>query len=92
MEMEMQHLDAHKPSVEETAKINEFVSYLVSHGYEGLVLIHKADIGVSWLREENADSIRHLLINSVGHIYDAQPNTAVDMAKGIIMAADQLKV
>ena len=88
--MEMKHMDGYKPSAEETAKLNELVTWLVENGFEGLVLIHKGDVGVSWLHEENADSVRHTLINSLGHIFDADPKAGVDMAKGIVLAAKQI--
>lgn len=87
---EMKHIDGVAPSAEDTAKLNEFVSWLVEHGFNGLVLIHKGGVGVSWLHEESADSIRHTLINSLGHIYDADENAGIDLAKGIAMAAKQL--
>lgn len=86
----MKHLDGYAPSAEDTAKLNEFVTWLVEHGYTGLVLVHKGDVGVSWLHEESADDIRHTLINSMGHIYDADESAGLDLAKGITLAAKQL--
>ena len=44
---EMKHLDGFAPSAEDTAKLNEFVTWLVEHGFQGIVMIHKGDIGVS---------------------------------------------
>lgn len=88
--MEMKHQDGYTPSAEDTAKLNEFITWLAERGYEGIVMIHKGEIGVSWLHEGSADDVRHTLINSMGHIYDADPNAGIDMARGIIAAARQL--
>ena len=38
---EMKHLDGFAPSAEDTAKLNEFVTWLVEHGFQGIVMIHK---------------------------------------------------
>lgn len=89
---EMKHLDGFAPSAEDTAKLNEFVTWLVEHGFKGIVMIHKGDIGVSWLHhEKGADEIRHTLINSLGHIYDADEKAGIDLAKGIVLAANQIQ-
>jgi len=88
--MEMKHQDGHKPSAEETAKLNEFVSWLVDNGYHGIVIIHKGDAAISWLCAENADEIRHALLNSVSHNYQESEKAALDFAGGICMAAKRL--
>lgn len=66
----MKHMDGYAPSAEDTKKLNEIVTWLVDNGYSGIMLVHKGDIGVSWVSEPDADSVRHTLINSIGHILD----------------------
>lgn len=87
----MKHQDGYAPSAEDTAKLNEIVTWLVDHGYEGLVLIHKGDVGISWCRESSADDIRHVLINSIAHIADESFEIAADLAKGVLLAAQPMK-
>lgn len=88
----MKHLGGFAPSAEDTAKLNEIITWLTEHGYKGLVLVHKDDIGVSWINEdEGEDAIRHDLINSLGHIMEENEAAAMDLARGIILAAKQLQ-
>ncbi len=88
----MEHLDGFAPSKDDTEKLNEFVTWLVEHGYKGIMLIHKDDTGVTWIREEGGDdAFRHDLINSLGHIYETNEAAAIDFARGIILAAQQLQ-
>lgn len=90
---QMKHQDGFAPSAEDTAKLNEIVTWLTEHGYKGMMLIHNKDgVGISWVREDSgADAIRNDLINALGHIYDEDANAATDLAKGIILAAAQLQ-
>lgn len=88
----MKHLGGFAPSAEDTAKLNEMITWLTEHGYKGLVLVHKDDIGVSWINEDKGeDAIRHDLINSLGHIMEEDESAAMDFARGIILAAKQLQ-
>lgn len=89
--MEMKHQDGYKPSSEETAKLNEIMSWLVNNGYHGIVIIYKGDTAVSWLHAEDAEEIRHALINSASHIFRESPSAGMDFAKGVCMAADNLR-
>lgn len=84
-------MDGYAPSAEDTAKLNEYVTWLSEHGYKGLILIHKDDIGVSWCCELSADDIRHDLINAIGHIADEPVEMAAGLAKGVLLAAQQIK-
>ena len=89
---QMKHQNGFAPSAEDTAKLNEIVTWLTDHGYRGIMLVHKGDIGVSWVKEKKGpDAIRHDLINSLGHILDEDEAVATDFARGIILAAEQLK-
>ena len=78
------------PSEDDAKKLEEFVTWLEENGYNGILLIHKADVGVSWVSEDNAEEFRHTLINSLGHIFDENESVAVEFAKGIGLAAGQL--
>lgn len=89
-EMEMKHQDGYKPSAEETAKLNEFMSWLVDNGYGGIVIIRKGDVAVSWLHAENAEEIKHALLNSASHIFKESAEAGMDFAKGICLAAKEL--
>ena len=86
----MKHIGGYAPSKEDTAKLNEIVTWLTEHGYQGFVMIHKGNVGISWLNEGSADDIRHTLINSLGHILDADKEAGIDLAKGITMASEQI--
>ena len=81
--MEMKHQDGYKPSAEETAKLNEFMSWLVDNGYDGIVIIRKGDA-------ENAEEIKHALLNSASHIFQESAEAGMDFAKGICLAAKEL--
>lgn len=87
---EMKHMDGYAPSAEDTKKLNEIVTWLVDNGYSGIMLVHKGDIGVSWVSEPDADSVRHTLINSIGHILDESTEAAVNLIGGMSMAVDQI--
>jgi hypothetical protein len=78
------------PSEEDSAKINEFVTWIVGHGYNGIMLIHKQDVGVSWMNVKNAEEIRHMLINSLSHIADEDESAAVTFVQGMVMAVNQI--
>lgn len=87
---EMTVQDGYQPSEEEKNKINEFVTYLEEHGYEGIMMISKEEVGVSWAKIKNDESVRHLLINSISHIASDDEDAAVELARGIILAAKRL--
>lgn len=90
---QMKHQDGFAPSAEDTAKLNEIVTWLTEHGYKGMMLIHNKDgVGISWVMEDSgAEAIRHDLINALGHICEEDVDTAKDLANGIILAATQLQ-
>lgn len=88
----MKHQDGYAPSAEDTAKLNEIITWLVDHGYGGIMLVHKGAVGVSWVSEPDAEAVRHLLSNSVGHIAEESEGVAVDLVKGIIAFADQIRM
>lgn len=88
--MEMKHQDGYAPSAEETAKLNEIMTWLVDNGYHGIVIINKGDVGVSWVNETNAEAIRHDFINSIGHIAAEDEDTAVALVHGMSMAVGQI--
>lgn len=89
----MKHQDGFAPSAEDTAKINEFVTWLTDHGYQGIMLLHKGGIGVSWLHDDaGADSIRHTLICSLGHIAKESVEAARDLMNGMILAVEQIEM
>ena len=87
---EMKALGGYQPSEEEKNMLNEFVTYLEEHGYEGIMMISKEEVGVSWAKIKNDESVRHLLINSISHISRDDEDAAVELAGGIILAAKQL--
>ena len=80
------------PPEDEAKKLEEFVTWLEENGYNGILLVHKGDVGVSWVNEGDAEEIRHTLLNSLGHIFDENESVAVEFAKGIGLAAGQLFV
>lgn len=86
----MKHMDGYAPSAEDTKKLNEIATWLVDNGYSGIMLVHKGNIGVSWVSEPDADSVRHTLINSIGHILDESTEAAVNLMDGMSMAVDQI--
>ena len=86
----MKHMDGYAPSAEDTKKLNEIVTWLVDNGYNGIMLVHKGDIGVSWVSEPDADSVRHTLINSIGHILDESTEAAANLIGGMSMVVDQI--
>lgn len=88
---QIKHQDGYAPSAEDTEKLNELVTWLVDHGFSGIMLIHKGDIGVSWVSEKDADSIRHTLINSLGHILEENEKVATDFVQGMALAVDQIR-
>lgn len=88
--MEMKHQDGYAPSAEDTAKLNEIMTWLDDNGYKGIVLIHKGDIGVSWMNETDAEAIRHDFINALGHIADDSEDLAVALVHGMSMAVGQI--
>ena len=90
--MEMKHQDGFAPSAEETAKLNEMATWLEDNGYQGIVLIHKGDIGVSWVQDDNgAEGLRKTIVNSLSHIFDESKEAAMDLLKGMIMAISQIR-
>lgn len=87
----MKHQDGFAPSAEDTKKLNEIVTWLTEHGFRGIMLIHKDDIGVSWVHENSADNIRHTFINSLGHIVQESEGAAVNLMQGMAMALNQIR-
>ena len=88
---EMKHQDGYAPSENDTKKLNEFASWLVENGYKGIVLIHKDDVGVSWVSEKSIDDVRHNIINSVGHIMQESEDAAIMLIRGMDAAIEQIK-
>ena len=86
----MKHQDGYKPSEEETKKIAELVTYLEERGYKGIVMVNKGDVGVSWVNIEDANNVRHIIMNSLAHIAQESEDTAAEIAGGIILAANQI--
>ena len=90
--MEMKHQDGFAPSAEETAKLNEMATWLEDNGYQGIILIHKGDIGVTWVQdEEGAAGLRKTIVNAIAHIFDESKEAAMDLFKGMIMAVGYIK-
>ena len=87
----MKHQDGFSPSAEDTSKLNEFVTWLSDHGFHGIMIIHKENVGVSWINEKDADPIRHDFINALGHIAEESPDSAVALVRGMAMALNQIK-
>lgn len=86
----MKHLDGYAPSEEDTKKLNEMVTWLVEHGYQGIMLVHKGDIGVSWVNEKSGDSMRHTFVNSLGHIVDESAKAARILMDGMVATIKQI--
>lgn len=80
----MKHQDGYAPSAEDTAKLNEIVTWLVDHGYGGIVLVHKGDVGVSWMSEPDEEAARHLLMNSISHIAKESKEAARILLRGMM--------
>ena len=87
---QMKHQGGVAPSAEDTAKLNEFVTWLTDHGFTGVILVRKGDVGVSWVHEEDAKSIRHLLIKSIESIFMEDEKAAMDLVKGMVGAIAQM--
>lgn len=87
----MKHQDGYGPSAEETRKLNEIVSWLEDNGYHGMIMIHKGEIAVSWANVEDAEDVRHSIVNSLGHIVEESEETAVAIAHGMMNAVKQIK-
>lgn len=87
----MKHLDGYAPSAEETKKLNEIVSWLEDNGYHGMMMIHKGEIAVSWAKVEDAEEVRHSIVNSLGHIVVESEDTAVVIAHGMMKAVKQIQ-
>lgn len=91
--MEMKHQDGVAPSAEDTAKLNEMATWLDEHGYHGVVLLRKGDIGVSWVNEDQgADGIRKTIVNSIAHLFDESEEAAKELIKGMIMVIGLIKM
>ena len=89
--MEMKHQDGFAPSAEETAKLNEVATWLEDHGYQGIMLLHKGDIGVSWVQDDKgAEGYRKTIINSLGHILAESKEAAMALLKGMAIAISQI--
>lgn len=71
--MEMKHQDGYAPSAEDTAKLNEIMTWLDNNGYKGIVLIHKGDIGVSWMNETDAEAIGREVLRRLRERYAVRP-------------------
>ena len=78
------------PSAEESAKLEEFVTWLVEQGYEGVLIIHKGDVGVSWMHERSKESFQHTLLNSASHIFAESEEAGMTFAEGILLASTSL--
>lgn len=87
----MKHQDGYAPSEEETKKLNEIVSWLEDNGYHGMMMIHKGEIGVSWANVEDAEEVRHSIVNSISHIAEESEDTAAAIALGMIMALNLIQ-
>ena len=87
----MKHQDGYAPSAEETKKLNEIVSWLEDNGYRGIMMIHKGEIAVAWANVEDAEEVRHSIINSLGHIVEESEEAAVAIAHGMMKAVKQIQ-
>ena len=86
----MKHQDGYAPSEEDTKKLNEMATWLVEHGYQGIMLVHKGDIGVSWVNEKSGDSMRHTFVNSLSHIVEESSKAAKILINGMLGAIKQI--
>lgn len=80
----MKRQDGHALSAEDTAQINGMMTWLADHGYNGIMLVHKGDAGVFWMSEPDAEAVRHLLMNSVGHIAKESKEAARILLRGMM--------
>jgi len=86
----MKSQDGYAPSAEDTTKLNEIVTWLVDNGFHGMMLIHKGDVGTSWVRVKDADEVRVVLINSLGHIMAESEDAAIALVQGMAMAVEEI--
>lgn len=87
----MKHQDGYAPSAEETKKLNEIISWLEDNGYNGMMIIHKGEMAVSWAKVEDAEEVRHSIVNSLGHIVEESEEAAVAIALGMMKAVEQIQ-
>lgn len=87
----MKHQDGYAPSAEETKKLNEIVSWLEDNGFHGMMMIHKGEIAVSWAHVENAEEVRHIIVNSISHIVEEGEDAALAIALGMMKALKQIQ-
>lgn len=87
----MKHQDGYAPSPEETKKLNEIVSWLEDNGFRGIMMIHKGKIAVSWANVEDAEEVRHSIVNTLGHIVEESEEAAVAIAHGMMKALKQIQ-
>lgn len=80
----MKHQDGYALSAEDTDKINGMMTWLVDHGYNGIMLVHKGDVGVSWMSEPDEEAVRHLLMNSISHIAKESKEAARILLRGMM--------
>lgn len=88
---EMKHQDGYAPSAEETKKLNEIISWLEDNGYNGIMLIHKGEVGISWANVKDAEEVRHSIVNSLGHIVEENQETAISIIRGMAAAISQIQ-
>lgn len=88
---QMKHQDGVAPAAEDTVKLNEIITWLNDHGYRGMLLVHKGDVGISWYHEKNADDTRHTFINALGHIFVENRKAAEDLMLGMVLAVKQIQ-
>ena len=87
----MKHQDGYDPSADETKKLNEIVSWLENNGYNGIMLIHKGEVGVSWANVKDAEEVRHSIVNSLCHIVEENQETAISIIRGMAAAISQIQ-
>ena len=87
----MKHQDGYAPSAEETKKLNEIVSWLEDNGYRGIMTIHKGGIAVSWTNVEDAEEVRHSIINFLGLVVAESEEAAVAIVHGMMKALKQIQ-
>lgn len=87
----MEHQDGYAPSTEDTEKLNEITTWLEDHGFRGIMLLHKDDIGVSWVKEKGGpETFCHDFINALGHISQDSPELAAALVNGMAMALHKI--